>query len=703
MGNFRPSCIASNGERLYLVSLQPLSANSTSDTNPALGYTRRIILLQSQLYPESLKTTSWTIVSSYPPYNSTSQTNELDTLVGDFASGTSNCQVDDKGNFVWISSKSVVKNTSKPSVEQITSKTSGVRYSVDTVEGGAWSRIETSRQPGSQGIDYIWNDEGKVNALFSIAQGVFIHAIASSTIPGITFSILSDNNLVQSNRSWSLDAAIYGIPKAIAYGNNTIYLLGSNKMLSLLPVNTSTRDIASLDSYQQSQIKMANIKQFSLATLSDDCLNPQLTTLYSTSIGHTVYFLCSSASSTTTHRLFAYDEVILKGPFKIPSTENQGTISTFVATSGPSTDPSGSNFLFTYMDDNILKMTAGVSGLYLDTAIFDISDATPNIFTTLPGPLLTSPGPLTTSSGPLPTSSGLLLTSPGPSSTSPVPPPISPDPSPTSASQSNGNKSSSGGITGGVIAAVCVFIALFFRFIRKRRRENIDEITRKFDGQQIVSPDQPHYAPHPDIIMPAPRQPSSSPPSVNFSPMVTEEQQDQAQIELQRWRLGPAPLIVAGATPIAPPSFATISEDPQMSIPNQPYTATTSASAPDAPMNQYKYPPYQHNSSTNQHFYHESSPENDYKNPFSESSSNLISKTPMQHHESLSGIQSEYPHNQPSSSSTSHKEKSFKDESDNPRSPPPPPPPYLAKATQLLNSPSAPSPYNEQSHTDDGV
>ncbi|KAF9355109.1 hypothetical protein BGX26_006984 [Mortierella sp. AD094] len=373
MGNFHPLCVASNGERFYLVSLQSLSATAdSSDTFLTLGaHTRRIILLQSQLYPTSLKTTTWTIVDSYPSFNSTAQTNELDILVGDFASGTSNCQVDSKGNFVWISSKSAVKSTGDPSSTfQIISKTGGVQFSVGAGSRGTWSLVKTSRLPGSQGgIDYVWNDEGKVNALFTVAQGVFVHITASTTVPGITYGVLTNNNLVQSNRTWTLDTATFGIPKAIAYSNNTIYLLGSNKVISLLPVSTTAHDVASLDAYQQS-LTPANVKQFPLTTFSDDCLNPQLTKLYSTALEHTIYFLCSL--------LYVAERILNRrcSFIRVPSFGSQANVSSFAATSGPSTVLSGSDFLFVSMKDNSFGMTMGAAGLNPDTTSYDISNST---------------------------------------------------------------------------------------------------------------------------------------------------------------------------------------------------------------------------------------------------------------------------------------------------------------------------------------
>ncbi|KAF9383953.1 hypothetical protein BGX21_001439, partial [Mortierella sp. AD011] len=548
MGNFRPFCVASNGERFYLVSLQPLGpAADSPDAFPALGaYTHRIILLQSQLHPTSLKTTTWTVVDSYPSFNSTVQTNELDILVGDFASGTSNCQVDSKGNFIWISSKSVVKSdpTSAP---QITSKTSGVQFSVGKGSEGTWSLIKTSRLPGSQGgIDYVWKDEGNVNALFTIKQGVFVHVIASTTVPGITYGVLTNNNLVQSNRTWILDTATFGIPRAIAYSNNTIYLLGSNKAISLLPVSATAHDVAALDAYQQS-LMLANVKHSPLTTFSDDCLDPQLTTLYSTALGNTVYFLCSNVSSTTDVRLFGYDGVILRGPFQVPDFSNQVSVSSFAAISGPATVQSGRDFLFVSMKDGSFGMTMKSVGFSADMTSYDISN------------------PTTTSDG--------AAISPSP-------------PSNTAASDSQPSKSSSGGIAGGVIAAICILAIIACRQIR-RRKENIQRIFQEHHGPLVISPNQPQWTPPPHTAMPLVQQPTLPLQPANFSPMMSQEQHDQAQIELQRMRLGPTPLIIAGASPFAPPSPAIITEDPPISIPN-PFTtaAIAAATAPEKPVYQ---------------------------------------------------------------------------------------------------------------------
>ncbi|KAF9115987.1 hypothetical protein BGX27_005424 [Mortierella sp. AM989] len=666
MGNFRPFCAASNGERFYVASLQSLSDNSgSSEVTPTLGaFSRRIVLLQSQSYSTPHEATNWTVVDSFPSFTSNASTNDLDILVGDFANGTSNCQVDAKGNFVWISAKSASKNSSDISSTQITSRTSGIRYTVGAGSGGIWSLIKTSRLPGLQGIDYIWNDEGRVNVLFTIAQGVFVHATASSIAPDITLGVLTDNNLVQSNKTWSLDAATYGIPKAIAYSNNTIYLLGSNKVLSLLPVNTSALDAASLDSYQQA-LTPASIGKFPLTTFPDDCLNSQLSTLYSTAVGHNVYFLCTGVSSPTNIRFFWFDGIVLRGPYQAPILSGKTSISTFAATSGSLTT-STVNHLFMSIQDSAFEMTMTTDGLRPDAVSYVISNST------------TSSPPITSDSE-------------GQSNTTP------------------------GGIVGGLIATVCVLALLYCRSVRqKRNKAKIERIIREHDGLDTVSPEQPMWAPPPDIAMPLPPPPVSP----DFRLMISEEQHDQAQIELQRLQLGPTPLIVASASPLAPPSTVSISED--ASVPSSsPLTTTTTVAAvtPEIPI--YQHHSYQHDSSSTQQLHQGRTPDDDsysqqmYCNTYSESSTNdLIPKAPMQteYHELPSGSQSNHPYNQPSSSSTPHPSSSRKemswagDESENPISPPPPPPPpYVAKATQLLNSPSAPLSNSHHGHSNSNV
>jgi hypothetical protein len=225
MTSYTPACSASDGQRLFVVSLTATNGtlSPSLSSNPAqTAFTRRLVLLESQPGPPSLSQVTWTVVSTYPPIessddnnndndSSSSIENDLDLLVGDFTAGTSVCQVDSVGNFVWLTSKSAAKVSDSPLTANITNVAKGVQYVVNSSgSGGAWSVVLTSRLAGtSAGTDYLWDGQvNKVNTLFSIAPGVFVHALASTQNANITLGVLTaGGSLVQSNQSWQVRKA----------------------------------------------------------------------------------------------------------------------------------------------------------------------------------------------------------------------------------------------------------------------------------------------------------------------------------------------------------------------------------------------------------------------------------------------------------------------------------------------------------------
>jgi len=157
-----------------------------------------------------LSDVSWTVVSTYPPISSdnnddSSFVNDLDQLVGEFTAGTSACQVDSVGNFVWLTSKSAVKTSDSSLTATISNTPKGIQYVVSSSgSGGAWSSISTSGLNGSS--TYLWDDQAnKVGALFSIAPGVFVHALGSTLNANITLGLLTaGGNLTQSSQTWQV-------------------------------------------------------------------------------------------------------------------------------------------------------------------------------------------------------------------------------------------------------------------------------------------------------------------------------------------------------------------------------------------------------------------------------------------------------------------------------------------------------------------
>ncbi|KAF9897797.1 hypothetical protein BX616_004969 [Lobosporangium transversale] len=684
MGYFRPYCVASNGERFYLISLQPLDSGSVvpNDDPARSAFTRRIVLLRSTSYPTSFGTNTWTIVGSYPPKSTAITTNNYDVLVGDFALEMSNCQVDARGNFIWISAKSAAKDSTNPSQTTIvTTKPIGVQYSPGA-EGessqGTWSLISTSSLDPLG--NYIWSNESKANALFSMAQGVFVHAIGLSNAAGIALGLLSGDNLVQSNVHWTLEAS-FGVPKAITFSNHTLYVLGSDKTLNAFPVNTTANNVTTLLAQQQA-INSTTVKKNSLTTLSDECMNSSSYRLYSTAVEDRLYFLCTGVIPSAEFRVFSLRGTTLYGPFWITPPNVQSNISAFSAVSSSPNSIPGTDFLILAMNDNIYGMTIGPNGLIFDTANYIVGDS----------------------------ASFSNITQP--------PQPTKPD----SNTDAGGAKKSSDDVTGGIVGSVALvlMIAAFFFWRRRCRKRpaKINELTRRFNGINYQTPASAHTSS--DIV--APPLLSSQQPLM-FDSMPTEEQHDQAQIKMQRMRLGPTPAVVVDASegvalPLAPPTTSLVGSIP-------PITTLVSPAPFLLDQSHLKETYVHHLAHQNQDVIlgEDSYSQPLYSEPLSESSiTGLIppsSKTYMHDSEdysSGSGMRTSkgpfYYNNvsSPSLSSTSQahpqlqleqphlsqrEERKEQSESEDEEAMlHAPPPPYLAQMTLQLNTPSAPSSFD---------
>ncbi|KAI8602856.1 hypothetical protein EDD21DRAFT_59797 [Dissophora ornata] len=448
----------------------------------------------------------------------------------------------------------------------------------------------------------------------------------------------------------------YGIPRTIAFSNHTMYLLGSNKVMSLLPMSTSARDIASLQAAQES-LAQTTVKHIPLSNLSDDCMDSQLTTLHSTAVGSNVYLICAGVLPTTALRVFAFDGVLLKGPYRLPLLDGQTNISSFASVSGLPMAVPGPDFLLLSMSENTFGMSWGLDGLKPDTTSCAIGDGTLNNVTASPSP--------------------------------------SPDSDNKPMQSSKGT--SVGGIAGGTVAAICILALLACRLLRKNRsRAKIDRIMKRHDGLSVNSPDAVWVTAQ-NTIVPPPPVPLY--PSVHFGAVPTEEQFDLAQIEMQRMQLGPPPAVVGSSAgvvaPLAPPN---------------PFAIAITAPATAQHLHSYQHQnPYQSQAAIQQqvnahHLAHQTQEvilgEDSYSqhmypdSPSGSSTVNLLpAKAPNTHADHHgSGSMSQSYHQSQSESSHSQKKVWTDDGSEDTTTPLlPPPPPYLAKATQFLSSPSAPS------------
>ncbi|KAI7822666.1 hypothetical protein BC939DRAFT_176497 [Gamsiella multidivaricata] len=404
--------------------------------------------------------------------------------------------------------------------------------------------------------------------------------------------------------------------------------------------------------------------------VSDECLTSA--TLFSSAVRDAFFLFCTELDPTIALRVFVFEYDALRGPYLLPYYNGQSNISAFAVVSTTEKNLPVSDFLFMSMSDNTYGMTMGSNGLYSETVSYVMGDdTTPNNI------------------------------SPSPS----LSPPNVDQPSGSGNGNGNGNGNRSGGIVGSIIAAICIIALLYCRFVRKRRvQSKINEIMQRHDGSTHVVPPDPRWATVSNIVPPPPPLPPPAHHFASFAAIPTEEQQDLAQIEMQRMRLGPTPSIVGSsagvAPPIAPPSTVSISDDH--------YETST----PQSHSHQYLHPQHQH-STFNRHIASKSqgtdSGEDSYlqhtysNSPSGSSTGPVASKDPVYPSYAGSGSEgSSYRHHhhplQVSQSFSSPKEKDkgwADDDSENlSSSPPPPPPPYLAVATQLLNAPSAPSSSN---------
>ncbi|KAG0292041.1 hypothetical protein BGZ98_002757 [Dissophora globulifera] len=261
--------------------------------------------------------------------------------------------------------------------------------------------------------------------------------------------------------------------------------------------------------------------------------------------------------------------------------------------------------------------------------------------------------------------------------------------------------STTGGAVGGSIAFLCILALLYRRYARNRRlRAKTDGIIGRNDNQQD------HAASSPHIVLPPPLLPPRPYPVVNFQIAATEEQQDLAQIEMQRMQLGPSPATVSTSSPVvfprAPPPAASLPEDPSF---------VPSTYQHGQHLNTFAHnvaPPHQR-----QYFGNDDPNSHSIQSETPAGSSTMrigLEKAPNSHSgyaRSSSQVDDPYSiaeQSQLSSSTPSEKKNWDGDEHDDVAAAlnSPPPPPYLANPMQLLNSPSAPM-NNDSEHNSHNI
>ncbi|KAF9184513.1 hypothetical protein BGZ50_003613 [Haplosporangium sp. Z 11] len=651
MSSHRFQCTTSNGERFFAANLQSFNTDPPITTRE-----RQLVLLQSQKQPSSAKSITWEIVSTFRP-TTESTLDDLNFLLSKLASDTNNCQVDSQGNFVWITSRALTDPA--PGL----SKPIGIQYRVRAGQDGVWSVINSSRLAGAQGTDYIWNGADNVNALFALDPGVFVHALAFDTAPGIMLAVLEGDTFVQSNRTWALDVATKEIPKVLAYNSHTLYVLDTLKILSMLPMNSNARDVASLQVSQESLVPSAII-HFPIVSLPVECLSSKL---YTTVLENRFYLLCLRAASTSSYSVYVYHETLLKGPFMIPASIEQTDIVSFVGV----TDATSSNdFLMLSTTNKVYGLNMANNGLTLDSIFYMDGKETDSAVVPVP----------TTISG--------------------------------SDHSNPGNRlGNAGGIVGGIGAMVVIATLVYCRFIRKKHmKKKIDRIMQRHGP--IVPQDTAWSSAQHGVIPPHPQPPPPQPLIMDYHRMPVEEQ-DLVHIEMQRMQLGPPPSATnrmnGVAVPLAPPSISITDDGASTS---QFITSTISAASAPPPIG---HPPchdrepshvyhYQHHHQQQPEPYmysgHESQEailgyDSRHLGRFPDSPSSSSSTGAQMHSEYR---QTAYPEHHSYYQTQPHPSPKDCKTGDESMPTSPPPPPYLEMATQMLNTPSAPSPveHNQQ-------
>ncbi|GJJ72120.1 hypothetical protein EMPS_04477 [Entomortierella parvispora] len=499
---FTPACSASDGHRLFVVSL--LDSDGTS--NPSLtslpaqsAFTRQLVLLESQSGPASLGTVSWTVISTYPPTNSSSSdnstfVNDLDLLVGDFTQGMSTCQVDSTGNFVWLTSRSAVKTSGNPSNVTISNVPKGVQYVIGSSgNGGSWSLVSTSRQDGS---NYLWDDQiNSVGALLSIAPGVFVHALGSTVNGNITLALMTaGGNLVQSTQTWEAPN-VGSSPKAFFLNNRSLFVLGAGNNLTTIPFSQTARDVQTLVNFQQS-VNVSQTSTIALSNMPSVCTTTELTRIYPAVANNNAFMLCSSSSVTASSELLVFNGTTLSAPSTLPPLVTaSGNITSFAAVASLSDAPGGNAVVVYSVGDDLFGAEANSAGVQFESGSF---------FLDIP----------------------------------------SMDTGTTGTSQPT---EKTGGIVGSVISAIVVVaIILWCRIRRRQKSERITQIFERHDPVSSANP-QPYRTDSVIGLQPSPNLPTHPPfAGIHVVPAPSEEEQDQAHIEMIRMQLRPAPPSIAG-------------------------------------------------------------------------------------------------------------------------------------------------------------
>ncbi|KAI8355222.1 hypothetical protein B0O80DRAFT_448718 [Mortierella sp. GBAus27b] len=565
-------------------------------------------------------------------YSRSELARSLDISAHHFVSLNTRCHVDNPGNFVWFSPKSAANSSFSTGPHYTVSAGSNAR--------GSWSLIHPSTLPSTHATDYIWPSNGVRN-----------------------LGVLTNSNLVQSNRTWSLDPATFGIPRSIAYNDKTLYLLGSNKVLSLLPVDTLADNVALFQTKLESDAD-ASVKHIPLTNLSDDCLDSHLASLHSTAVGNTFYLLCSSPSTSAASRLFTYNGALFKGPYETPMLKGHTDISSFAAiSSSKAGDP---DILFVSTSNSTFGLATGTR---VNSRVVLAGGDGVSMFTNITLP--TSPTPI-------------------------APTPTDTSSSDSSDSSSQGNDDMVKGIVSGFAAFICILLILYCRYRRKGGVEGrIQRIFRRNDGSVHVDSSDPAWPTQPyplqaqaRVQVQPPLQPQPQQQFVQYSQHNPTQGQDIHEEDLRRvamyeyelQQLGPAPSPSIITHPSSPPASPPSSSLYQQHLPSA-YIQSVNQHGKDIVSTSLS-PDL---SSAHIGHLHVSDPKHTayYVPDLSQASSSSYAYHGKQHSRLSDG--------------QVKNGKTLEADDDEPPTVPPPTP-YLERATQFLNSASAPAPGPSPDH-----
>ncbi|KAF9586113.1 hypothetical protein BGW38_009564 [Lunasporangiospora selenospora] len=519
MSDSIPHCVASNAARIYIIYFYPLDLTGPISVDPlTAAFKRRVVLAQTQERPSTPSSIQWSLPAISSSSLSSANLGELDALFGDFALGTSSCQVDMFGNFVWITSQSV---TSTPDgTRQSIPKPRGIMFSVKD----GWSFVETFAEGEAT---YQWSNQTFSSSLFSTTQSRFFHSLIPVGSSNILFGSLSDKILKQGPRAWTPKLDAGATPVVFGSSSQVLFLIDSQKHARSYPmtglVTNATEMIGFLETVPFAVNGTGILK---IDNLPDECVDPSRNRLHSAMVEATIYLLCAPTTLTATApRLLYTNGTDFAGPFDIPLRSSPAKIASFAATSAGA---SGEHLLFITMGSETIGLVVSKAGPRPDSTSFTHGTISEIVKGTVPSS------------------------------------------SPTSYGDSYDSKQRlapmSIGIVAGVILIATLVYCCFFR--RKRSNAKIQRIFQQNEHPILLEPVQAHPAgttyqspTHMTVgIAPAPFQQHGA----HSEDIVSSEEQDLAQIELQRQKLPPPPTAIYGTIqPLAPPS--TIEVLPELS------------------------------------------------------------------------------------------------------------------------------------------